>query len=197
MLPKALTASLTLVSSTPNDLIGQLRDVKIAVVKDEQRSYIPKRDPMMEPKGSLMRRIERVEDPLPSERVQAVAKHVASVLPKIIDAKAEDEMLDAISQLFGGLTDVLSVPVFQQAMALGMMAGARDAAKQMRATGQMSALHLVGLRKSAGITQEELARHLGQPQTNISKWERGLRPIPKKHVPAILDLLVGRGGVPS
>jgi DNA-binding transcriptional regulator YiaG len=92
---------------------------------------------------------------------------------------------------------VLSIPVFQQAMARGMMAGAREAAKEMRATGQMSALHLAGLRKSAGITQDELARHLGQPQTNISKWERGLRPIPKKHVPAILDLLVGRGGVPS
>jgi DNA-binding transcriptional regulator YiaG len=83
------------------------------------------------------------------------------------------------------------MPVFQQAMALGMIAGARDAAKEMRATGQMSALHLVGLRKSAGITQEELAQHLKQPQTNISKWERGLRSIPKKHVPAILDLLVG------
>jgi DNA-binding transcriptional regulator YiaG len=142
-----------------------------------------------------MRRVEKPDGLLPPARVQAVVKHVASVLPKILDAKAEDEMLDAISQLFGGLTDVLSIPVFQQAMALGMMAGARDAAKQMRATGQMSGLHLVGLRKSAGVTQEELARHLGQPQTNISKWERGLRPIPKKHVPAILDLLDGQGGV--
>jgi DNA-binding transcriptional regulator YiaG len=144
-----------------------------------------------------MRRVERVDDPLPPERVQAVVKHVASVLPKIVEAKAADELVEAISQLFSGLTDVLSIPVFQQAMVLGMMAGARDAEKEMRATGQMSPLHLVGLRKSAGITQEELARHLGQPQTNISKWERGLRPIPKKHVPAILDLLVGQGGVPS
>lgn len=138
-----------------------------------------------------MRRTEQDVGPLPSARVQAVAKHVATILPKIIEAKAEDEMVEAVSQLLGGLTDVLSMPVFQQAMALGMMAGSRDAVKEMRATGQMSALHLASLRKSAGITQEKLAQHLGQPQTNISKWERGLRPIPKKHVSAILDLLVG------
>jgi len=144
-------------------------------------------------KASRMRRVERADDPLPPERVQAIVRHVATVLPKIVEAKAQDEMVEAISQLFGGLTDALSIPVFQQAIALGMLAGARDAVKEMRATGQMSALHLAGLRKSAGITQEELARHLRQPQTNISKWERGLRPIPKKHVPAILDLLVGQG----
>jgi DNA-binding transcriptional regulator YiaG len=141
-----------------------------------------------------MRGMEKLDGPLPPERMQAVAKHVASVVPKILDAKAEGEMIEAISQLLGGLTDVLSIPVFQQAMALGLMAGARDAVKEMRATGQMSALHLASLRKSAGITQEELAQHLGQPQTNISKWERSLRPIPKKHVAAILDLLVGQWG---
>jgi DNA-binding transcriptional regulator YiaG len=129
-------------------------------------------------------------DPLPPERVQDVVAHVVNVLPKLYTAKTSDDALAAITEMLGGMTDVLSIPLFAEIAAKAMTAGARDALAEMRETRKMSGVQLLSMRKAAGLTQLELATRLGCPQSTISHWEHGDEPVPRRRVAAILEALV-------
>jgi transcriptional regulator with XRE-family HTH domain len=45
------------------------------------------------------------------------------------------------------------------------------------------------LRKSAGISQAELAKRVGVINQCVSNWERGVAPIPYKHVDSLSTAL--------
>jgi DNA-binding transcriptional regulator YiaG len=128
-------------------------------------------------------------DPLPIARVQEVVRHVSAALPKLDAATTSDEVMSAIAELLGGMTDVLSIPLFAEVAGRAMIVGARDALAEMRETGKIGAIQLSNMRKGIGISQRELAARIGQPQSVIARWETGVLSIPKKHVPAILDAL--------
>lgn len=54
--------------------------------------------------------------------------------------------------------------------------------------------HLVDLRQSAGVTQQELAARLNKPQSWVSKYERGERRLDPAE---FREVVIALGGDPS
>lgn len=131
-----------------------------------------------------MRRDYTKADPLPPERVKEAGTKMLEGLARVLSAKSEDEAKAEFVAMLGRAADVLSIPAFQHALALGLAAGARDAAT-------MTGAELKQLRQAAGVTQTELAHYLGVPQSNVGDWESEAmkRRIPVKHIPAIRERL--------
>jgi DNA-binding XRE family transcriptional regulator len=95
-------------------------------------------------------------------------------------AMPDADKIKVLPKLLAGLADVLTIPVYQQIFAFGMMLGVADA---------LTAERLSTMRKAVGVSQTELADRLGIKQANIARWETGALPIPKRRVPEILAAL--------
>ncbi len=121
-------------------------------------------------------------DPLPPQRVKEAGQKMLEGLARVLAAKSEDEAKAAFVAMLGEAAEVLSIPAFQHARALGLASGSRDATAM---TGSV----LKQLRQAAGVTQAEMGFSLGVPQTNVSDWEKGVRGIPAKHIAKIRERL--------
>ena len=129
--------------------------------------------------------------PIPSEVIERVAPHVISALNKAVQApKDSDVQNQALADAISRLSDLLTIPEMQKYFVSGIVGGLRHAYDAARRDGQRASLTGSDLRKvrtAAGVSQTELARHIGQLQANVAHWERGTFPVPAKHIPAILD----------
>ena len=118
---------------------------------------------------------------LSAERQQEVVKVVCDTFANIALAPDNEGKLAAFAELLGKIPDVLALPVIRRAMAVTFLM-AEEAET-------LTAPQLAMLRQAAGITQPELARRLGVSQGNVADWERGSRPIPRRHVSGIRSAL--------
>ena len=121
--------------------------------------------------------VRHLKDPVPPERVREVIGIVCEGFAEIAKAHDDEAKLESLARMLGRIPDVLAIPVFQQAMVTGLL--------MAHQAETLTADQFAALRKAAGVSQTKLAEYLNQSQGNVSAWESGTRPIPRKYVPEI------------
>jgi DNA-binding XRE family transcriptional regulator len=104
---------------------------------------------------------------------------MVEMMNSVTKASTEEEALNAVKAVFASNPDILSNPIVQAGLSLGLAMGNRDRANHITKE------EMVLLRRWRKVTQGELAQALDVSVTFISEIENGHRPIPAKYMPII------------